>query len=178
MRRSGVWVGWCVVALVGVACSSANQPSAASDAGANPLIASGGSSQASGGGGNSTGGASGMGGATSSTGGTTTGGTTSMGGTTGSGGTTDVGGPDAAAPLAGWKLTWSDEFNGPAGTAPDASKWVHETGNNNGWGNGELENYTDSTNNSAMDGNGSLVITARKEQLNGSNYTSARSSFS
>ena len=41
-------------------------------------------------------------------------------------------------------LTWSDEFTGAAGTAPDSAKWVLETGGG-GWGNSELEYYTNST---------------------------------
>ncbi|GLU47159.1 endo-1,3-beta-glucanase [Nocardiopsis ansamitocini] len=68
-------------------------------------------------------------------------------------------------------LVWSDEFNGAAGSAPDPSKWTHETGAH-GWGNQELQNYTTSRGNSALDGNGNLVITAKRES-NGS-YTSAR----
>lgn len=63
---------------------------------------------------------------------------------------------------AGWKMTWNDEFDGPAGTPPDPSKWTHDTGNNGGWGNHELEYYTASTDNASLDGNGDLVITARK----------------
>jgi beta-glucanase (GH16 family) len=77
-------------------------------------------------------------------------------------------------------LTWSDDFNGAAGSAPDASKWVHDTGGG-GWGNSELEYYTNSTSNAALDGNGDLVITARKENPAGYScwygsctYTSAR----
>ncbi|GAA1869458.1 family 16 glycosylhydrolase [Myceligenerans crystallogenes] len=77
----------------------------------------------------------------------------------------------AAADLSAAALTWSDEFNGAAGAAPDATKWNHETGAG-GWGNGELQNYTTSRNNSALDGNGNLVITARREADGG--YTSAR----
>jgi beta-glucanase (GH16 family) len=73
--------------------------------------------------------------------------------------------PRADAAIGG--LTWSDEFNGPAGTAPDPAKWKHDIGGS-GWGNNELEYYTDSTRNAAMDGNGNLVITARKE--NPANY--------
>ncbi|MEU3310939.1 glycoside hydrolase family 16 protein [Nocardiopsis sp. NPDC006832] len=68
-------------------------------------------------------------------------------------------------------LVWSDEFDGPAGSAPDPANWNHETGDH-GWGNNELQNYTDSRANSALDGNGHLVITARQE-ADGS-YTSAR----
>jgi beta-glucanase (GH16 family) len=66
---------------------------------------------------------------------------------------------------------WQQEFDGPAGAAPDASVWNHETGDH-GWGNEELQNYTASRANSALDGQGNLVITARRE-ADGS-YTSAR----
>jgi beta-glucanase (GH16 family) len=69
-----------------------------------------------------------------------------------------------------WTLVWSDEFNGPAGSAPDPSIWKFETGNNNGWGNNELEYYCPPTNNTPpcstatpniyMDGTGNLVIKA------------------
>jgi beta-glucanase (GH16 family) len=65
-----------------------------------------------------------------------------------------------------WTLVWSDEFNGPAGSTLDSTKWVFETGNgSNGWGNHEREYYTNSTKNAAMDGAGNLVITAIKETL-------------
>jgi beta-glucanase (GH16 family) len=72
----------------------------------------------------------------------------------------------------GWALSWSDEFNGSAG-AIDGSKWGFETGGS-GWGNNELEYYTNRTDNAALDGNGSLVITAKAESYGGRNYTSAR----
>jgi len=65
-------------------------------------------------------------------------------------------------------LVFSDEFSTDG--APDATKWSYDLGNNNGWGNGELQNYTNSTNNAVVQG-GNLVITAIK---NGSSYTSAR----
>ncbi|UZN03914.1 ricin-type beta-trefoil lectin domain protein [Cellulomonas sp. S1-8] len=74
----------------------------------------------------------------------------------------------AAAPGA---VVWSQEFDGPAGTAPDPAVWNHDVGAN-GWGNAELQNYTTSRANSALDGAGNLVITARRE-ADGS-YTSAR----
>ncbi|HZU12975.1 MAG TPA: family 16 glycosylhydrolase [Chloroflexota bacterium] len=61
----------------------------------------------------------------------------------------------------GWQLAWSDEFNGPAGAAPDPSVWGHDTGGG-GWGNHELEYYTSSTDNAALDGQGNLLITVRK----------------
>ncbi|BCB81630.1 glycoside hydrolase family 16 protein [Phytohabitans flavus] len=85
--------------------------------------------------------------------------------------------PAIAAPGA---MTWSDEFNGAAGSAPDPSKWRYDIGGS-GWGNNEQQYYTNSTRNAAMDGAGNLVITARRE--NPSNfqchygtcqYTSAR----
>ena len=86
----------------------------------------------------------------------------------------------AAGPVAGWRLTWSDEFNGPAGSPPDPSKWSHDTGGN-GWGNSELEDYTNSTANAALNGHGQLVIIARRDDPAGSScwygacqYTSAR----
>ncbi|WP_320783024.1 ricin-type beta-trefoil lectin domain protein [Streptomyces sp. CRN 30] len=56
---------------------------------------------------------------------------------------------------------WSDEFDGPAGSGPDRSKWTLETGGAGG-GNNELQYYTDSTENAALDGDGNLVITARE----------------
>jgi beta-glucanase (GH16 family) len=80
-----------------------------------------------------------------------------------------------------WTLVWSDEFNGPAGSGVDSAKWTAETGGG-GWGNQELEYYTNTTNNAALDGAGNLVIKAIKETLPRKNrcwygqcqYTSAR----
>ncbi|GIG41780.1 glycoside hydrolase family 16 protein [Cellulomonas phragmiteti] len=79
-----------------------------------------------------------------------------------------TGGP---APAAVGDVLWSQEFDGPAGTSPDTTQWRFDTGAN-GWGNAELQNYTTSRDNSALDGEGNLVLTARK-QADGS-YTSAR----
>ncbi|MCQ4079064.1 glycoside hydrolase family 16 protein [Streptomyces sp. RB6PN25] len=62
--------------------------------------------------------------------------------------------------------TFSDDFNGPAGSAVDSSKWRYETGDN--VNNHEREYYTSGTNNAALDGQGDLVITVRKE--NPANY--------
>jgi beta-glucanase (GH16 family) len=77
----------------------------------------------------------------------------------------------------GWTLVWSDEFNGPNGSAVDRSKWVLETGGN-GWGNQELEFYTDRSENASIH-DGNLAITAISEKYTGPggvtrNYTSAR----
>ena len=68
-------------------------------------------------------------------------------------------------------VIWSQEFNGSAGSAPDSAVWNYDTGAG-GWGNAELQNYTTSRNNSALDGQGNLVITARRE--GDGSYTSAR----
>ena len=64
---------------------------------------------------------------------------------------------------ADWVLVWSDEFNGSAGTPSNRNVWKHELGDGAlneivGWGNSEFQFYTDSTENSFMDGNGNLVI--------------------
>jgi beta-glucanase (GH16 family) len=76
-----------------------------------------------------------------------------------------------------WTLAWSDEFNGPDGSRPDPAKWNFETGGN-GWGNHELEYYTNRPENSFVQ-SGNLVIQALKENFTGSDhitrdYTSAR----
>jgi beta-glucanase (GH16 family) len=76
-----------------------------------------------------------------------------------------------------WKLVWSDEFDGPNGSPVDTTKWGFDTGGN-GWGNNELETYTNRTTNASLE-NGMLVIKALKETFTGSDnrtrdYTSAR----
>ncbi|GAB2586745.1 hypothetical protein Aab01nite_51170 [Paractinoplanes abujensis] len=58
-------------------------------------------------------------------------------------------------------VVWNEDFNGPAGAGVDTSKWNFDVGGH-GWGNQELQYYTDGTSNVAMDGEGHLVITARK----------------
>ena len=80
-------------------------------------------------------------------------------------------------PAKGWTLVWSDEFNGPDGSAPDSSKWTYDTGGK-GWGNKELECYTNRLQNAQVK-SGNLVITAQKESITcsdgvSSSYTSAR----
>ena len=63
-----------------------------------------------------------------------------------------------------WQLSWEDEFEGPAGQLPDATKWSYDIGrgpDNDGWGNQELQTYTDKPENVSLDGEGNLVITAR-----------------
>jgi len=86
---------------------------------------------------------------------------------------------------AGWGMVWSDEFDEQAGTPPNADNWSFETGDGTrngipGWGNSELQYYTDSPANAATDGLGNMVLTVR--EADGSldcyygtcEYTSAR----
>ncbi len=70
----------------------------------------------------------------------------------------------------GYTLAWSDEFSG---SVVNQNDWTFESGNNNGWGNNELENYTARTQN-AFVSQGNLIIEARSENYSGNNYTSAR----
>lgn len=81
-----------------------------------------------------------------------------------------------ASPSPQWKLSWSDEFNGANGSAPDPTKWSFDIGGRNP--NSELESYTDRRAN-VQQRKGDLVITARKENFTGTDgvarqYTSAR----
>lgn len=81
------------------------------------------------------------------------------------------------AKVGDYVLVWSDEFDGPDGSAPDPGKWVFDLGGG-GWGNQELETYTSRPENVQVRG-GNLVITARKEDFTGKDgilrhYTSAR----
>ena len=66
-------------------------------------------------------------------------------------------------------LIWSDEFNG---NELDDDNWSYNIGDG-GWGNNEYQYYTNSTNNVRV-ANGSLRITARKEQYKNASYTSGR----
>ncbi|GAB3569831.1 hypothetical protein GCM10027445_22250 [Amycolatopsis endophytica] len=76
-------------------------------------------------------------------------------------------------------VTFNDDFDGAAGSAVDGSKWQLETGDN--VNNHERQYYTAGAANAALDGNGHLVITAKRENPAGYNcwygpceYTSAR----
>jgi beta-glucanase (GH16 family) len=74
-----------------------------------------------------------------------------------------------------WQLVWEDDFDGIAGESPDSAKWTYDIGTGaNGWGNSELQYYTDRPENISMDGEGNLAITARSESFGGSSFTSAR----
>lgn len=83
-----------------------------------------------------------------------------------------------ATPATGQTLLSSDEFTGAAGSAPNPQAWTELTGGS-GWGNNELETYTDRASNVSLDGDGHLKITAQKETYTGSDgitrdYTSGR----
>jgi len=87
--------------------------------------------------------------------------------------------------LSRWKLVWSDEFNSKQVVPPNPSVWGREIGDGTvngipGWGNSELQYYTDGMENAATDGKGNLQITVK--EADGSmmcyygpcEYTSAR----
>ncbi|OMF84401.1 carbohydrate binding domain-containing protein [Paenibacillus sp. FSL R7-0273] len=81
--------------------------------------------------------------------------------------------PTPAADL--WTMVWSDEFNDGV---IDPGKWTYDLGDgtavgNPGWGNNELEWYTNDEKN-VKEADGNLVITAHKESVNGKDYTSSR----
>jgi beta-glucanase (GH16 family) len=77
----------------------------------------------------------------------------------------------SGAAQSNWKLAWSDEFDGKINTPPDSLKWGYDLGAS-GWGNHELEKYTNSIENVFQDGKGHLVIRAVK--TSGGTYTSGR----
>jgi len=82
---------------------------------------------------------------------------------------TDTTGYETPKSYPGYKLVWSDEFNG---RKLNDNEWNYETGGG-GWGNQELEYYTSRSQN-IFESYGNLVIEARKESYNGNQYTSAR----
>jgi beta-glucanase (GH16 family) len=73
-----------------------------------------------------------------------------------------------------WQLVWSDDFSGPAGNLPDPAKWTYDIGigpGQDGWGNQELQVYTNKPENVSIDGGGNLIITAKRTS---SGFSSAR----
>jgi hypothetical protein len=73
-------------------------------------------------------------------------------------------------PPSGWSTVFSDDFNGPAGSAPSSS-WMYDTGPGSSFGTGEIETMTNSASNVYLDGNGDLDITALDQ---GGSWTSGR----
>nr|WP_168531054.1 glycoside hydrolase family 16 protein [Streptomyces sp. RPA4-2]QIY65489.1 carbohydrate-binding protein [Streptomyces sp. RPA4-2] len=83
----------------------------------------------------------------------------------------------APTPPSGWSQVFVDDFNGAAGTGVNTSNWQYDTGTSYpggaaNWGTGEVETMTSSTNNVALDGNGNLLITPRRDAAG--NWTSGR----
>lgn len=79
------------------------------------------------------------------------------------------------ADLEEYKLVWSDEFDTDG--LPDSTKWSYDSGTgcpNCGWGNNELQFYTEDGIKNARVENGKLIIEAHKEDFENSQYTSAR----
>ena len=70
-----------------------------------------------------------------------------------------------------WQPVWSDEFDAPG--LPDSGKWSYEVGGH-GWGNRELQFYTERRRENARVEDGRLIVEARREDWEGKQYTSAR----
>ncbi|MES9524062.1 glycoside hydrolase family 16 protein [Streptomyces capoamus] len=74
----------------------------------------------------------------------------------------------APTPPAGWTQVFADDFNGAAGSGVNTADWRYDTGTAYpggaaNWGTGEVETMTSSTSNVALDGNGNLLITPRRD---------------
>lgn len=68
-----------------------------------------------------------------------------------------------------YQLVWADEFD--VDGKPDPEKWSYDVGGH-GWGNRELQYYTEGDNVEVKDGK--LIIEARKETIGPNQYTSTR----
>jgi hypothetical protein len=76
-------------------------------------------------------------------------------------------GPRVAA-VSPWQVVWEDNFDGPAGSLPDQTRWRFDLGHGypggpTGWGNHELEEYTADPANVSLTGHGGLRITPTLE---------------
>ena len=89
----------------------------------------------------------------------------------------------ASVPFNWGDPVWSDNFDGQSQQLPDSSRWTYDTGNQNGWGNHEVEIYCSPKSdipkgcdprrpNAFLDGAGHLVIRAEKNASGA--WTSAR----
>jgi len=121
--------------------------------------------------GGSAGESSGVGGAATGGSNGATGGAPSSGGSVASGGSggdsvPNIGDVDAK----GWKLMWSDEFDGPG---IDGSKWEYEV-NCDGGGNNELQCYVADAKNSFITGGALHIVALRDHTSDGKEYSSAR----
>ena len=92
------------------------------------------------------------------------------------------GGPASARPGVppGWRLVWRDDFDGPAGSRLDPGSWLYDLRDcypgcpAPNWGTGEVAEMTDSPDNVALDGEGHLLITPRRDPADPSRWTSGR----
>lgn len=71
----------------------------------------------------------------------------------------------------GWQLVWSDEFDYSG--LPDSAKWGYDVGGH-GWGNKELQLYSERRKENARVEDGHLIIEARRDGTGRNKYTSAR----
>ncbi|MFD4546775.1 glycoside hydrolase family 16 protein [Streptomyces sp. NPDC058466] len=74
----------------------------------------------------------------------------------------------APTPPSGWSQVFLDDFNGAAGSGVNTANWQYTTGTSYpggpaGFGTGEVETMTSSTNNVSLDGAGNLRITPRRD---------------
>ena len=70
--------------------------------------------------------------------------------------------PEKTTSLEIGELIWQDEFNDKKGTPPNSDYWTIELGDGAGWGNSEHQLYTNDAENLFQDGQGNLVIRAKK----------------
>ncbi len=70
----------------------------------------------------------------------------------------------------GYEKVWQDEFNG---TSLDLTSWGFDVGGS-GWGNNELQYYTNNRPENIFLSSGKLIIEAKKESYQGREYTSSR----
>ncbi|MFD7048755.1 glycoside hydrolase family 16 protein [Streptomyces mirabilis] len=83
----------------------------------------------------------------------------------------------APTPPSGWSQVFLDDFDGAAGSGVNSSNWQYTTGTSYpggpaGFGTGEVETMTSSTDNVSLDGAGNLRITPRRDAAG--NWTSGR----
>ena len=79
--------------------------------------------------------------------------------------------PVVAAPLG---LQWSSTFGDNFSSASSLDGWTYDLGNNNGWGNGESETYTNSSNNVNVSGGNLNIQAIGTATSSGTYYTSGR----
>lgn len=79
-----------------------------------------------------------------------------------------------SASHAQWSQVWGGDFPGAAGTTYDHSQWWNNIQPTAVWGDGTIQNTSDSLQNVYLDGNGDLVIAMTYNPNNAVPYTSAR----